>query len=258
MNQVIDTVTGEIVEDAPENRFYDLDTCEQELFESMGEELSAKIKQIRLLHIINQRQLYRQRLDDDGNALQSMRQYVKSIAPKLDAIGLGKERSLLSWLVRYRVYIDQLQKPESFLQELGSHAEVMLPAAARFEPTSELLEDDEQTENGKRLGKENFRQLVEEIEEKVRDSVDSDVGWTVNDTREYVADIIGKQTEPKPKYAAVAKWVTGEEGVKVKVTDFGIWLNDFYYKIGDIIPVDHFKLIGKSWRIDGLGDSWRD
>jgi hypothetical protein len=253
VTQIIES-TGEIVEDNFAKRFYDLDTAEHELFESMGEELSAKVKQIRLLHLINQRELYRQRLDDDGMPLVSMRQYIQSIAPRLEAIGIGKERSLLAWLVKYKVFVTQLGKPESYLQYMGSHCDALIPAAARFDPTSQLLDEDVQTKNGKRLGRENFLALADEIEERVKESIEHDISWSVKDTRDRVLEVMGKEVDPKPKIAVSAKYVNGEDGQRVKVSDFGIWLDTYFYSLSDLIPLEHFKLIARNWKVDGLGE----
>lgn len=248
---VLDGATGEIIED----RFVDLDTAEQELFASFSEEGNQKLRQIKLIWMIQERNLYRQRLTNDGEPMVSMGMYLKSIAPQLRAISGSKERSLKSWLTKYRIYELQLDKSDDWLLEMGAHAELLLPAASRHDATCTLLDADQELESGgKRLGKEKFISLVEDIASKVAASKSGipEQSWGTRDTKDVVDEIIGRVDE-KVRMEFAAHWA----GQDVKLDSLTFWLNDYAYKVGDIIPVEHFKKIAGKHAVEGLGDEWR-
>lgn len=248
---MIDQVTGEIIEDT----YMDIDSVEAELFKSIGSELDHKLVQTRLLITINDRQLYRQRLDESGEPYPSFSAYLKSIASRLGAAGMGKLRSLQNSLVCYKVYIQGLGYPESFLREMGSHAVLMLAAAARHIPTSKLEDNDEPTDTGgRRLGKESFASFTEEIREKVA-GIDTDIpesSWTTEDTKAVVDELLGKDDD-KVKLSISAHWV----GKDIKLERLTFWIGSYAYQVGDIIPVDHFRKITKGASVEGVGSDWR-
>ena len=247
----IDYDTGEILDDP----YLTIDDMEQQLFESIGGELDQKLVQTRLLVTIADRGLYRQRLDDNGEPFASFSAYLKSIAPKLNEAGIGKIRSIQNWMVKYKIFVIQMGKPESFLREMASHAELLLPAAARHNATSQLLDEDQPTEaGGVRLGKEGFVSLTEEIEDHVQ-SIKPNVPetyWTVDDTRGRVAEIVGRD-DTKAKMEIQARWV----GNNVRIQSVSWWVGDGKYGTADSIPIDVFRNIAKGTTVEGLGDEWR-
>jgi hypothetical protein len=249
--QTIDQSTGEIVED----RYINLDSVEAQLFEALGNELDQKLAQVKALTLIADRQLYRQRTDEDGRTYGSFQLYLKSIEPRMQAIGAGKFRSLLAWITKLKVYHRELGYPETILRQMGSHLDVMLPLAARHLPTSTLLELDEPTEHGKRLGKEHFAEFVREIEGHVLEQDPSipETSWQVSDTKAKVDEILGKADE-RAKMDIIAHWV----GDKVKADKWQWWVGDYCFTPTDLIPIEQFRKIAKSATVSGLGDNWKD
>jgi hypothetical protein len=241
------TQTGEPVDDLG---YTDIDSAETALFQALSSESDVKLIQTKILVYVAERGLYRQRLSDDGVPYASFDAYLKSIAPRLSSVGAGKYRSLLSWIVRYKVFVQQLGMPESSLRELGSHLEALLPAAARDLPTSTLYDE----AKDKRLPKHEFKELVDSIAEKVQASRSGipEQSWTVSDTRAEVETILGK-SNPKVRKTIRASWV----GDKVKVHDMTFWIGDYMYKSGDIIPMEHFVQIAKGCTVEGLGERWK-
>lgn len=249
----VDASTGEIIEDA----YADLDSIEQQLFLSLGSELDQKLVQTRLLVTIHDKGLYRQGLDDEGRAFSSFSSYLKSIEPRLSTVGAGKFRSLQSWMVRYKIFIQGMGYPEAFLREMGSHSDVLLPACSRHDATCTILEDDDPLEGGgKRLGRERFTELTNLIEGKVTASKSGipEQGWSVNDTCETVREWMEKPEESKAKLSLSCRWV----GDKVRVDKVSWWVDKNYlYEPQGSIPIEHFRLIAKSAQVEGLGEDWR-
>lgn len=253
LDEVVDTTTGEILE--ANQGYADIDSLEEQLFLAIGSELDLKLAQTRVLITINDRGLYRQRLDDSGRPYQTFTSYLKSIAPRLGAAGMGKLRSLQNWVLAYKIYVQTLGKPETFLRDLGSHAHLMIPAAAKA-ASGQLLEVSEPTEmGGQRLGRSEFSTFVQEIEEKVADSQSGipEASWSTNDTRERVKEIIGSDEE-KVRVQVDASWV----GSDIRLKSLTYWIGDFAYKISDIWKPDHFKKVFSSAQVEGLGDNWKD
>jgi hypothetical protein len=251
--KVIDNTTGEIIDD---EGFVSIEEAEAVLFGSIGSELDSKLAQVRVLLRIQELGLYRQKIDDDGHSYPSMIAYLKSLEPQLAAIGAGKSRSLLSWMSRHKIFCSQLNKPESFLRSMGAHAELLLPAAARHDATSQLLDEDVPLAGGGiRLGKARFTELTDFIEERVKESKSGipEDRWTVKDTADTVREWMEKEQQETAKLHIEAKWV----GDKVKMTDLTWWIGDFAYRATDLVPVNHFKLMSKSVVVQGLGDDWR-
>lgn len=250
----VDVATGEII--GPDDVGYlSIEDAERDLMASLAVESDIKIREIKILLCVAERQLYRQKLTDEGVPYQNFNAYLKDMARQLDAVGMGKVRSLQSWLTRFKVYVRQLDKPEEWLRQMGTHAELLLPAASRADATSQLLDDDQETAAGTRFGKERFASLVAEVEDHVLTD-DPLLKWSVNDTKEFVAEQMGKPVTEKARLALECKWV-GQD--KVKITNVGWWVNEtFRYGSSDLIPIGHFRILSKSADVQGLGEDWRD
>lgn len=248
--RTLDSDTGEIVDDC----FMNLEGIEAELFSSLALETDIRIQQVKLLIAVHDRGLYRQGINDDGENFTSFQSWLKSIEPRLSAIGAGRFRSLLDGMIKYKIYIQQLGYPESFLRQLGAHLTVLLPAAARHIPTSQLLPDDEPLENGKRLGKDNFKGLTDEIAEHVlkQDLRVPETQWQVHDTKERVDELLGRENV-KVHAEVSAKWA----GSKIKIDRVVWWIGDFMYSESDLWEHDHFVKAFKGATVNGLGEDWK-
>ena len=186
-----------------------------------------------------------------------MEEYYKAISEELKAISGSKVRSIRSWMTKYRIYVQQLDKPEDWLRLMGSHAELLLPVAARHVPTCQLLDETQQTPSGKHLGRKEFCRVVDDIEERVRLARTTDYNWTVHDTKRVVEEILGNAgIKVSKKYTA--RWV----GDKVKIDEVTYFVEDgedqFIYEPGDIIPLEHFERIVGGGSVEGLGEDWRE
>lgn len=240
--------------DSPD-AFYTLDSAEDELFQAVEREGDVKLYQVKLLLTIKERELYRQRLNEEtGKPFESMEAYLKSIVPRLKAVSGSKVRSLKSWMTRYRIYVLQLDKPEPWLRAMGTHGEILLKAAARHVPTCTLLEEDIVGEHGRKLGRKGFESLVAEIEARLAE-VDPDYpesSWTVADTEARVREIVGG-SDSRARISIQAHFV----GRKIRLDLLTFWVDDAAYHVGDVIDEDHFRRITKGFAVDGLGPEWQ-
>jgi hypothetical protein len=250
VTRVIEADTGVVLE---EGGYASLEDAERALFASIDQETDQRLRQIQILLDIQERQLYRQRLDEETNEpFETMHGYMKAVEAQLAAVSGSKFRSLLNWMTKWRVYVLQMGRSGEWLKVMGTHAELLLPAAARHVPTSTLQEEDQVTKTGRRLGLEHFTALVEEIEQHVAESKAGHYEWTLEDTRSRVSELLGKETLTA-RCEINAHWV----GDDVRLDRVGWWLDEFHYNPGDIVPLDHFRQIAKSAKVEGLGENWR-
>lgn len=253
---LIDQATGEIIEGIDEPlTFNTIEEAENALFKIADEEEHAKIRQIKIIMAIQNQKLYQQKPNEEtGQPFKTMNEYWPTLIRQLQQITGGKKRSLQSWLAKYDVYCLQMDKDENWLIRLGSHAEYLLPLAARDNVTRQLKYEDEETFwGGIRYGRVRFEEAADYIANKVFESDQQpELTWDVQATKEYVAEILGKPEDDRAKEVIDAHYA----GNDVKIDRLNIWIGDYKYEFngGPIMPMDHFKTYTKNKQVEGLGE----
>jgi len=254
--EVLDTETGEItpkVTFSTEQSYPTLEVAESHLFSLVEQGESLRLAQTRVLISIRDQQLYRERTDPKtGQGFASFEAYIKALASATAAFASDAPRTLKSWISRYLVYVDGLEMREEELVELGSHLEILLPAAARTR-SCQLVEDDEELPTGGvRLGKEAFHRLTNDVAEKVRECRNNpdvdELKWGTKDTRELVKQMMGVETiESNLEFTAEP---VGDD--RVKFTGFVAFVDDIQYRLGDVIPLHDFIAFTKGHKVVGI------
>lgn len=256
-------VTGEVLTQDEYPSFASLDDAEDALYGLMEQGESLRVSQMRVLDAIREQQLYTERANPKtGEPFGSMEEYIPYLIKSTVAFGTTAPRTIKNWLTCWRVYHGQLgYDPDTLVQNI-SHAEVLLPAAARSTKTLALSPEDEPLDTGgKKLGRPQFERLVEEIFQKVQDQIANpgvdELKWPVSETRKRVQEILGR-TEEKVNYEFTAHF----RGDKVVLDGFSVWVgvddDAQNYQIGDAIPRHVFERIVGSHKVVGLGEGWRD
>jgi hypothetical protein len=251
MTEVIDNESGEILDVNQELTIESLDEAENLIFTSVKTEKDLKLSQVKALVAIRNQRLYEQRINPmTGLPFTSMKEYLPHLGEKLEAISGWQLRTLLDWLTKYRVFVEELGYSEKWLMEMGSHTGALLPAANVGHHNKEFSEEDKVLDNGTiKLGKDNFKELVEEVYERISESKSQNIPeltWTVEDTRNKVREVTGK---PEPVRVV---WTVKEAGDKLKV-EITWWLGEFKYTaaIRELVAPEHLSLISKGAQIDG-------
>lgn len=255
---------GEIISSETHPSYADLDAAESAFYDTLDAGESLRISQMRILDAIRGQELYRQKTrPKTGLPYGSMEEYVGDLIKSTAAFSGEAPRTLKSWMTRWEIFVKQLDWQPQDLLDMGAHAEVMLPVAARSRTTLALSPANEPLEGGegKRLGQEEFTRFAEEIRTRVREKqanpgVD-ELSWKVSDTKERVKEILGTTTE-KSHLEVNASW-KGTARVSLDAVVF--WVGDGdtarQYKIGDTMPVADFQKLFGSAQVNGLGEDWK-
>jgi hypothetical protein len=255
-------VVGEIIQGDLVS-FADLDEAETAFYDCMDRGESLVIQQMKILDAIREQRLFESRTrPKTGKPYGSMEEYLPDLIKTTAAFSTTAPRTLKQKLTCWRIYVQQMEKDPQWLLDMGSHAEVLLPVAARSHTTLALSPADEPLDvGGTRLGRENFERLVEEIWSKVETAQQNpgvdEVAWKVSQTRERVKEILGTSDEKaRLSYQASFKGTS-----RITLEDLTFWVGDGpdarHYKIGDAIPLADFQKIAGSSEVTGLGEDWR-
>lgn len=256
---MIDPNTGEIENDSQQAfspvYFKEIAEAEDALFglEETGGEF--RLRQVQILNAIRDGELFKQKINPKTNKhFNSMEEYYPLLLHSLSSYSTDAPRTLKSWMSRWRIFVEQLDRNPESLLEYGSHYEVMLPLAARNPKTLELSQQDEPIEEtgGKKLSQDNFTEFVTDIERRINEmranpGVD-ELSWKVRQTKEMVQDVLGK-TETDVRQEWTAAWA-GQNTVRLE--KLVIWHNGRPYKLGDLVPYDVFLTLTKGHTVVGI------
>lgn len=234
-----------------------LSQLETEIFDSAqnGEFVWAEIS--KKLIDIRKDELFRAAVDEKtGKAIKTWEAYVRRFSKRLrPRLSSGSVSTIKAWVTKFEVYDEQLGYDEKWLQDMGSHANILLRAANLSVKGRQLDEEDRALpNNGVKLGRRAFKGLCDRIYENVTNSSGPEDEWGVADTLDEVNKLLG--SEP----VVVKEWdvvVTPQNLVQI---DNLRWIVGGYtYDFGagkSLIPIDDFQKIAKGphHRVSGLAN----
>lgn len=251
----------EVIETPAYSKVSNIDEAESVLRNALENESTIKLNQVLIIKQIRDNELYKDRLDPEtGKPFPTMAAYWKYITMHWHKLGPGRVSNIKTWITKVDVFVEQLGWDKDKLLEMGMHSNILLPAANKARIGAELLDEDKDIPEtgGKKLGKDKFIKLSEEIYEKVSRNpyTPPEQQWLVTDTLDYVNGLLGKKLHPKKE------WKAEHVGDKIRVKELTIWYDDFAHTFvptgGDIVSTETFAAIcPKTDKVTGLNEDWR-
>jgi len=261
--QVLDRETGEIFSStAPasgdivpwdDHSYSSLEDAETSIYALLEQGEHLRLQQTKILLAIQRQELFRERVDvKTGQPYSSFDTYIKGFLGSAAGFSNDSPRTLRSWLSRYLVFVEDLNLPEESLIEMGSHFEVLITAAAKSRQCELLEQNEDLPTGGARLGRSEFQSLTQEIMQCVEQSrANPDVPelhWTIRDTRDRVAEILGNADE-KANFELTGTPV-GDD--KVHWDSVVGWVDDLQYRVGDTMPLHVWTALTKGHKAVGV------
>lgn len=246
----VDPQTGEIVDDLS---FSTLEDAENVFYSLMEQSEALWIRKTKVLVAIRDQQLYRERQDPKtGEPYASFEAYLKGIVHSVAAFDSVAPRTLKLWMASYLILCEQLGFGTDDLMELGTHAHVMQPLAARGRGY-QLLETNEETPTGgTRLGRGEFNKFAQRILDNVKTSRENpdvpELQWRVADTQAEVQALLN--TAAQKVNLVLDAVLVGKD--KVRIDGVTWFLDDLPYHPGEVLDLPVFLAIAKGARVEGL------
>lgn len=237
--------------------FNDLEEAEEAAKRSAVALQSNSIRLARIFDAVRLQQLWKGEYDPDtGERYTSFDNYLANAARRLSNIVGAARSTIWSKLLAFSVYERQLGYDESFMEEMGSHADRLLLAAHVNPKGQQLIPNDKPTpQGGHRLGRERFAELVQEIAAKVEDGRrPGGIPWRIEDTDARVKEVLGYKEDEKVSFLYR---VTQLGGASYRIEEIRAMVGVSVYKAGDEIDIDHLRLLGKGAIVEGVPEGWR-